>query len=43
MRQKKEEGLEIYTDSGYAVLDKNAKHNRLVTRWNLWVPRGNNT
>ena len=26
------------TTSGYAVLDKNAKHNRLVTRWNLWVP-----
>ena len=24
--------------SGYATLDKNAPHNRLVTRWNLWVP-----
>ncbi|MGI9250074.1 MAG: type IV toxin-antitoxin system AbiEi family antitoxin domain-containing protein [Pseudohongiellaceae bacterium] len=26
--------------SGYATLDKNAKSNRLVTRWNLWVPGG---
>lgn len=25
--------------SGYAILDKNAQNNRLVTRWNLWVPR----
>ena len=24
--------------SGYATLDKNSKNNRLVTRWNLWVP-----
>ena len=24
--------------SGYATLDKNAVKNRLVTRWNLWVP-----
>ena len=24
--------------SGYATLDKSAKNNRLVTRWNLWVP-----
>ena len=24
--------------SGYATLDKNAENNRLVTRWNLWVP-----
>ncbi len=24
--------------SGYATLDKNAAKNRLVTRWNLWVP-----
>ncbi len=23
---------------GYATLDKNAENNRLVTRWNLWVP-----
>lgn len=27
-----------HTTSGYATLDKNAKNNRLVTRWNLWVP-----
>ena len=24
--------------SGYTILDKNAKNNRLVTRWNLWIP-----
>jgi predicted transcriptional regulator of viral defense system len=24
--------------SGYATLDKHAQHNRLVTRWKLWVP-----
>lgn len=24
--------------SGYATLDKHAANNRLVTRWNLWVP-----
>ena len=24
--------------SGYATLDKSAKTNRLITRWNLWVP-----
>ncbi len=24
--------------SGYATLDKKAENNRLVTRWNLWVP-----
>ncbi len=27
-----------YLTSGYATLDKNAKNNRLVTRWRLWVP-----
>ena len=24
--------------SGYATLDKKVENNRLVTRWNLWVP-----
>ena len=25
--------------SGYATLDNSAKNTRLITRWNLWVPR----
>ena len=24
--------------SGYSTLDKKSEKNRLVTRWNLWVP-----
>ena len=26
---------------GYAYLDKNAQDNRLITKWRLWVPKGN--
>ena len=26
--------------TGYAVLDRNAKERKLVTRWRLWVPKG---
>ncbi len=26
--------------TGYAYLDKNAQHNRLMTKWRLWVPKG---
>ena len=28
-----------HLNSGYATLDNSAKNNRLITRWNLWVPR----
>jgi len=26
--------------TGYAYLDKSAQHNKLVTKWRLWVPKG---
>ena len=31
-------GCRKHLTSGYATLDKKATNNRLVTRWNLWVP-----
>jgi predicted transcriptional regulator of viral defense system len=26
--------------TGYAYLDKSAQHNQLITKWRLWVPKG---
>jgi len=26
--------------TGYAYLDKNTQHNKLITKWRLWVPKG---
>ncbi len=26
--------------TGYAYIDKSAQHNRLITKWRLWVPKG---
>ncbi|MFV2056735.1 MAG: type IV toxin-antitoxin system AbiEi family antitoxin [Thiohalomonadales bacterium] len=26
--------------TGYAYLDKNTQHNKLITKWRLWVPEG---